>query len=229
MQNTFFPNRQVVTIQVVNTALLATVLTIFWLNKKLGVQLAVFTAIAELAAGMVPARLLGLKPLKQFEPKLLLIARNGKWLGIWTSLWFLLHATLATLTYFGVPIGLGQLLHNDTQREIILGATSLTIFLLLLGLSNKWSYAHIKWWKQINMLVWLVIPFAFVHSFLAAHAFRNALPFLPSWILLALIAVVGISSVFRKKRDYFAFWRVWLMLLGALIATLVVLFYPAIL
>jgi predicted ferric reductase len=135
------------------------------------------------------------------------------------------YSALALVDYYGVPFYVSQFV----QRETVLLTVSLLIFVVLLSLSNKWSYAHVKWWKQINMLIWLNVPFLFTHFVLAANIFGDAGYFWAPWSLLALSALAGVSALFRAKRDYFAWWRIWLLLGGSVLSALVVWFYPAIL
>jgi hypothetical protein len=137
----------------------------------------------------------------------------------------MLYSALALVDYYGVPFYVSQF----AQRETILLSASLLIFVVLLALSNKWSYAHVKWWKQINMLIWLNVPFLFTHFLLAANVFGDAGYFWAPWALLSLSAVAGVSALFRTKRDYFVWWRIWLLVAGSVVSALVVWFYPAIL
>lgn len=177
------------------------------------------------ALTLIPARLLGLRWPKQVDADLLRLAYQGKWLGIWTCLWFMVYSAFALVDYYG-PAFRPELF---AQRETVLLSASLVIFAVLLSLSNKWSYANIKWWKQINMLIWLAVPFLFTHFLMAAHNFGDVGYFWAPWALLALVAIAGVSGVFRAKPDYFAWWRIWLLLIGSLLSALVVFLYPAIL
>ncbi|SRR6266496_3157650 len=225
MKAVFFPNREVITIQLMNVTLLVLVLIVFAYDTVSGVQLTALVATTLLATTLVPARLLGLKWMRHLQDDLLQISYQGKWLGIWTCVWYVLYTALALTSYYGTPFEPSQLL----QRETVLLSLSILLFAMLLSLSNKWSYEHVKWWKQINMLVWLAVPFLFTHFLLAAHVFGGYSSFWAPWILLVLSAIAGVSGIFRHRRDYFAFWRLWLLLLGSTLSALVVWFYPAIL
>lgn len=224
MKQVFFPNREVSLIQLMNTTLVVLVAILFAIDHVSGVEMAALVATTIFATTLIPARLLDLKWLKRVRADLLQISYQGKWLGIWTCLWYVLYTTLAFSVYYNGVFSPKEFV----QRETVLLSASLLIFVVLLSLSNKWSYAHVKWWKQINMLIWLAVPFLFTHFLLAAHVFGDFTSFWGPWILLGLSAVAGVSGLFRKKRDYFAFWRIWLLVLGSLISALVVWFYPAI-
>lgn len=225
MKNVFFPNREVTGMQVMNLTLVLAVLVLFALDARSGAEMAALVAATIFATTLIPARLMGLTILKRFDENLLQIARNGKWLGIWTAIWFVLYTALALPVYYGTPFYVAQLV----QRETVLLSASLFIFVILLSLSNKWSYAHVRWWKQINMLIWLAVPFLFTHFWLSANIFGDVYVFLAPCVVLALCALAGVSGVFRAKRDYFAWWRIWLLVLGAGVSALVTWFYPAIL
>lgn len=225
MKGIFFPNREVQIIQLANLTLLALVSVLFAIDTTSGVHMAALVGTTIFALTMIPARLLGLKWPKSIDADLLKLAYQGKWLGIWTCVWFVMYASFALVDYYGVPFYVSQFV----QRETILLSASLFIFTVLLTLSNKWSYAHVRWWKQINMFIWLTVPFLFTHFLLAANIFGSVGYFWAPWTLLVLVALAGVSGIFRAKRDYFAWWRIWLLLTGALVSALVVFFYPAIL
>ena len=225
MKNVFFPNREVAGMQVMNLTLVLAVLVLFALDARSGAEMAALVATTIFAMTLIPARLLGLKWLKRFEEHVLQIARNGKWLGIWTAIWFTLYTALALPVYYGTSFYPVQLV----QRETVLLSLSLFIFVILLSLSNKWSYAHVRWWKQINMFIWLTVPFLLTHFWLSANIFGELHVFLAPCVVLGLCVVAGVSGIFRAKRDYFAWWRIWLMILGAGLSALVTWFYPAIL
>jgi hypothetical protein len=222
--NVFFPNREVGLLQLMNLTLAGLAIVLFVIDHLSGVYVTALVATTMLATTLIPARLLGLKWLKRLESDLLQIARNGKWLGIWTCLWFGLYSVMATVTYYGL-FDLSQLL----KREMVLLSAAMVIFMGLLLLSNKWSYEHVKWWKQINMLIWLVVPFIATHLFLTATMYADVAAFWATWVVLGLIVLAGVSGVFRVKRDYFAFWRIWLLVIGGALSALVVVLYPAIL
>lgn len=225
MKGIFFPNREVMIIQLMNVTLATLVIVLFTIDGVSGIDMAALVATTMLAMTLIPARLLGLKWLKPFQADLLKVSYQGKWLGIWTCVWCILYTVLAMTVYYKGSFDPKELL----QRETILLSITIVIFVVLLSLSNKWSYAHVKWWKQINMLIWLAVPFLFTHFLLAAHVFGDFSSFWAPWILLLLSAIAGVSGIFRAKRDYFAFWRIWLLLFGSVVSALVVWFYPAIL
>lgn len=220
----FLPSRDVLNIQLMNVTLLVLVGALFGIDHMSGVYMAALVGTTIFALTIIPARLLGLKWPKRIADDLLSIAYQGKWLGIWTGVWFAVYAAFALTQYYGTSFALTQLM----QRETVLLSASLVIFAVLLSLSNKWSYAHVRWWKQINMLIWLTVPFLFTHFLLAANVFGDVGYFWAPWALLVLMALAGLSGVFRAKPDYFAWWRVWLLALGSLVSALVVFFYPAI-
>lgn len=219
----FAPNREVQVIQLANLTLALLVCVLFAIDTASGVHMAALVGTTIFALTLIPARLLGLKWLKPVEPELIKVSYQGKWLGIWTCVWFVLYTALALVEYYGVSFQASQLI----QRETVLLSASLLIFTVLLALSNKWSYAHVKWWKQINMLIWLTVPFLFTHFLLAGSVFEVG-PFWASWVLLGLVSVAGLSGLFRAQRDYFAATRVWLLILGVFLSALVVFLYPAI-
>jgi len=220
----FLPNYEVRTIQLMNVTLLALVCVLFAIDRLSAVHMAALVGTTIFALTIIPARLLGLKWPKRIADDLLSIAYQGKWLGIWTCTWFIVYAAFALVQYYGTPFVPSQFV----QRETVLLTASLFIFVVLLSLSNKWSYAHVKWWKQINMLIWLAVPFLFTHFLLAANIFGDVGFFWAPWALLALMAAAGVSGIFRAKPDYFAWWRIWLLALGGLLSALVVFLYPAI-
>jgi hypothetical protein len=220
----FLPNREVTNIQLMNVTLLVLVCILFAIDRLSAVHMAALVGTTIFALTLIPARLLGFKWPKKFAADLLSISYQGKWLGIWTCAWFMIYAAFALVQYYGLLFLPSQFV----QRETVLLSASLVIFIVLLSLSNKWSYAHVKWWKQINMLIWLTVPFLFTHFLLAANVFGDVGYFWAPWALLALSAIAGISGIFRAKRDYFAWWRIWLLLIGSGVSTLVVFFYPAI-
>ncbi len=215
-------------IQLMNAVLVAVILALFAIDAHTGVQMAALVATTILAITLIPARLLGLTALKRLEPDVLMIARNGKWLGIWTCVWFMLYAVMAVVAYFGPPANGWQFLHDLLVREMVLLTASLAIFIVLFALSNSWSYQHVKWWKHINMAIWLTVPFIFTHLLLSSSIYNQDGLFWPTWVLLGLIVAAGVSGLLRAKRDYFARHRVWLLVVGAVVSVLVVLFYPAI-
>jgi hypothetical protein len=220
-----FPNKEVLSIQLMNLTLLVLVCILFAIDRPSGVHMAALVGTTIFALTLIPARLLGLKWLKRLEPELLRVSYQGKWLGIWTCSWFVLYTAFVLVQYYGTTFVPTELV----QRETVLLTASLLIFVVLLGLSNKWSYANVKWWKQINMLIWLAVPYLFVHFLLAAKVFGDVGYFWAPWVLLVAMALSGVSGVFRAKRDNFAWWRVWLLVIGSLVSALVVFFYPAIL
>lgn len=220
----FLPNSEVASIQLMNVTLLVLVFVLFLIDRVSAVHMAALVGTTIFALTLIPARFLGLKWLKRIEDDLLRIAYQGKWLGIWTCAWFAVYAAFALAEYYKGPFSPLEFV----QRETVLLSTSLLVFAALLSLSNKWSYAHVKWWKQINMFIWLAVPFLFTHLLLAANIFGDVGYFWAPWTLLALMAAAGTSGIFRAKPDYFAWWRIWLLIAGSLVSALVVFFYPAI-
>lgn len=219
-----FPNREVGLIQLMNITLLALTIILFAIDRGSAVYVAALIATTTLAMTLIPARLLGVHWLERLEPELLRVAYQGKWLGIWTALWFGAYTAMMVPTYYGSQFSVTTLL----RRETILLTLCLLILAVLLSLSNAWSYAHVKWWKHINMLIWLVVPSMAVHLLLVGSLYAGVGTFWASWIALGLSAAAGISGVFRAKPDYFAWWRIWLLLIGVIMSGLVMLFYPAI-
>jgi hypothetical protein len=225
MKNVFFPNREVIAIQSMNMLLAVLVVILYVIDSSSGVRMAALVATVALAVTLIPARLMGLKWPAKFDADLLQVARNGKWLGIWTCIWFMLYTALALPAFYGPNFQPLQLV----QRETFTLTLSLLIFVCLLALSNKWSYAHVRWWKQFNMLIWLTIPLLFAHLLLAGNVFNFVGAFGPSYVVFGLITLAGVSGIFRAKRDYFAFWRLWILLGGAIVTALAVWLYPVIL
>ncbi|SRR6266496_3274380 len=225
MKNLFFPNREVSLIQGMNLVLAVLVVILYAVDHVSGVHMAALVATTVFATTLIPARLLGLTWLKPMEVQLLQVARNGKWLGIWTCVWFVLYTALALPVYYGIVFDPIQLI----QRETVLLSLSLVIFVGLLTISNKWSYEHVKWWKQINMFIWLTVPFLFTHLLLVGNIWNEVGPFWVPYVLFGLVVLAGVSGIFRAKRDYFAFWRLWIFVGGSLVAALVTLLYPVIL
>lgn len=225
IMSVFFPNREVTMIQIMNVTLTLLVVILSLIDRASGMQMAALVGTVVFALTLIPARLLGVAWLRGIESDLLTIARNGKWLGIWTFVWFLLYTSLAMAVYYGPYFGALQFVY----RETILLTVSLVVLVGLVALSNKWSYAHVKWWKQINMLIWLTVPFLFTHFLLASTVLDQGSAFLPEMLILALAAIAGIGGLFRGKRDYFAFWRVYILVIATIISTLVVHFYPVML
>lgn len=220
----FLPNREVTNIQLMNGTLLVLVCVLFAIDRTSAVHMAALVGTTIFALTLIPARLLGFRWPKAIADEVLNIAYQGKWLGIWTCTWFVVYAAFALVQYYGTTFVPTEFV----QRETVLLSASLLIFVVLLSLSNKWSYAHLKWWKQINMLIWLVVPFLFTHFLLAAKIFGDVGYFWAPWAMLVLITIAGVSGIFRAKPDYFAWWRIWLLVLGSLISALVVFLYPAI-
>lgn len=225
MRNILFPDREVTYLQLMNLLLMVLVVALSFIDIASGMHMAALVGTTVFALTLIPARLLGLKWLRPIDGDLLQIARNGKWLGIWTCVWYCVYASLAFTQYYGLQFVPSEFIH----RETVLLTMSLVIFVVLLSLSNKWSYAHVKWWKQINMLIWMTVPFLFTHFLLAGKVFNNVDAFVTPLVILALMVIAGVSGVFRTQRDYFAWWRIGMMLLATVISVLVTWFYPAIL
>ncbi len=224
MKELFWPNREVVRIQLMNGTLFVLVCILVAIDRVSAAHMAALVGTSIFALTIIPARLLGYKWPKKIAEDLLRISYQGKWLGIWTCIWFVLYSAIAMVQYYGTPFYPSQFV----QRETVLLSASLVIFVVLLSLSNKWSYAHVKWWKQINMLIWLTIPFLFTYFLLAANIFDDVGYYWAPWTLLVLMTIAGVSALFRAKRDYFVWWRIWLLVIGSLVSALVVFFYPAI-
>lgn len=219
-----FKNKEVALIFAMNLTLLAVVGATLVYDSRTTGQLAALVGTVWLAVLLIAPKLLKMAMLKRWHDDLLMIARNSKWMGIWTALWFALHACIMATSYLDTS-SVAALVNGLLQREIILGVLVLLIFALLMAISNKWSYQHVKWWKHLNMLVWLVVPLGFGHALLASMRYTDNLPMAAVLVLFPLMAFVGMLAKFRKDRDYFASMRFWLLVGGALFVVLVANLY----
>jgi hypothetical protein len=174
-------------------------------------SLALLVGVLLLVILFVPARLLGVAALQRYRPALLKISYQGKWLGLATAFCFGLHAML---------LGAGGL---SVASALLLGLC-LIVFAILAALSNKWSYAHVKYWKHLNMLVWLAVPFAFAYAVLTRDTLGGLLT-IKICVLLLICAAAGIGGLFEPKPGYFARHRVWLMAAGTVTAGAIAAFF----
>lgn len=219
-----FKNKEVLLIHLMNLSLLIIVGTTYVFDPATTLQLAGLVGVVWLSVLLIAPKLLKMKLMQRWHKDLLQIARNSKWMGLWTAAWLWLHGLLVLFVYLDAS-SVHAVIDSALQRETILGTASLLIFLLLAAISNKWSYAHIKWWKQLNMLVWLVVPFGFTYALLASLRFTGEWPMPIVFVLFPLMALAGIGAKFRRDADYFAFMRLALIVGGALISVLVACFY----
>ncbi len=198
------------------------VLALELIDVRLAVRAMALIGVITLSVLLIVPRLMKVERLARWYEPLLKIAEQSKWMGIWTIAWLSLHATLAVLIYAPLPLRLGSLMSFVTAQPIILAAISWLILLILLALSNNWSYQHVRYWKHINMLVWSIPFLGLAHSLLAAQRYRHELPFLLATPLLLLAsAVAGYSALLIKKRDYFLVIRLGLLTAGGVVAVIV--------
>lgn len=150
---------------------------------------------------LIAPKLLKVPSLRSIHPQLLAVARQSKWTGLWMAAWVIAH--------------LGLVLAAQALPSLWLAGLIVAIFGLLAAISNSWSYAHLKWWKHLNMLVWATPPLLIAHFLL--------LGWWPLTVPLFLSIAAGVWAVWLKPRDYFVRHRLWLLLAGALLGLLAVL------
>ncbi len=219
-----FKNKEVLLIHVMNLCLLIVVGAVYAYDPVTTMQLAGLVGLVWLSVLLIAPKLLKLEITKRWHKDLLQIARNSKWMGLWTGVWMWLYGVLLLTIYLDTSSPLA-VIDSALQRETILGTVSMLIFLLLAAISNKWSYAHIKLWKHLNMLVWLVVPFGFTYALLTSLRFTSEWPAPIVFVLFPLMAIAGIGAKFRRDADYFAAMRTALIIGGAFISLLVAYFY----
>lgn len=211
-----------------NIALGGVVLAVVAVDPRTAVQLMALIGATWLTMLLIVPRLFYSKYFPSWKPELERIAKLSKYAGLWVAAWFAAHATTAVLTYYGVPTDIGKFITQfELTQPSILAAASLTILVILAVLSNKWSYAHVKWWKQLNMLVWAIPFMGLAHSLLAARAYRGELPLLMiAPILLGLSVLAGYDALFAAEKRFTDKLRLLYLTAGGVGALVVVLFWP---
>ncbi len=216
-------NKEVLRIQLMNASLLFVVGTTLFYDPPTTIQLTGLIGTVWLATLLIAPRLLRMIALRRWHNDFLQIAKQSKWMGIWTALWLWLHGLLVLFVYLDSS-NVMAIITNALQRETVLGTLSLFILFLLVVISNSWSYQHIKAWKHLNMLIWLVVPFGFTYAIVASLRFTGEWPMLAVLVLFSLMALAGLSAQFRKDADYFARLRSALIVGGGIVSLLVVYF-----
>lgn len=212
MSNTV--KREVLMVQAMNTCLLVVVATTALFDIDLARNWAFLIPTVWLCLLLVVPRLRKIDwLLKRFDGQLLPIARNSKWIGLWTGIWFAIHAAL--LIFSGATVSTGQ---------IVTGLFGLLIFTILTAISNSWSYANLRWWKHISMLVWAAPSLGLGYVLSAPGGFFETVVLWTGLILYPLTIGFGLTGVFVKKPDYFARIRLINLGIGLLIATTAVLY-----
>lgn len=160
---------------------------------------------------LIVPRIMYIPVFKRLHTDLLEIAKQSKWLGLWVFAWFSIYMLL---TY---AISWQTLFEPKGALALLLWL----VLALLALLSNKWSYAHITYWKHINMAVWtLPLPaMAYVWLQLQDKTIAILLTF-----VLGAAALLGYSVLWRKK-DYFSWIRIGYLSVGGLVALVTALFY----
>jgi hypothetical protein len=206
--------REIARIHFINATLVLFVGAVALRNTLFGVELAFLISTGWMALLLITPRLRKVAFFERYDAFLLAIARNSKWIGIWTALWFLLH--------FGAAIAL---LTPISTAQLILGGLMSAIFITLLLLSNSWSYAHVKWWKHINMAIWTMPSLGLQYTLLTpVNLLPQPLQLLTACIYAAIIAL-GISGLFVQKPDYFARIRLGLVLGGLLLGAIIAVYF----
>ncbi len=216
-------NKEVLRIQLMNVLLLIVVGAVLFYDPPTAVQLAGLVGVVWLALLLIAPRLLKVVALRRWHKDFLQIAKQSKWMGIWTAIWFWLHGWLVLFVYLD-STSILAIVTSAVQRETVLGTASLFILLLLALISNNWSYHHIKAWKHLNMLIWLVVPFGFTYAILASLRFTGEWPMFAVLALFPLMALAGVTAQFRQDADYFARLRSGLLVGGSILSLLATYF-----
>ena len=202
----YFLQNEPVKFGVMNGGLLLPVVVVAFYDRLLAAELALLVGVVWLAVLLVVPRMRKMRYFERWDDSLLAVAKQSKWLGLWTGGWFWFYGVLRLVSTDGVGWGYVPLL------------LSLGIFAVLAGLSNKWSYAHVRWWKQINMLVWMVPVLLMGYVWTVAGDFTSGV------VLLAVLAGgmimtgFGLTGVFVRQPDYFARWRLGYLLVAAVLS-----------
>lgn len=197
-------------LQAANVGLLGVVVLLATFDYRLSVPASLAFGAGWLALLLIVPRLRKFTFLQRWDGWLLPIAAQSKGVGLWTAAWFWLHGLFVWLA--------GKQL---SWPAIALLAVSLVVFAKLAALSNRWSYAHIKLWKRINMLVWLLPPIVGAYALISGIT-----PWIRTIIAAGMLVTTlfGFSGVKVKQPDHFAWLRVWLLLGGVLLGSLAILF-----
>lgn len=211
-----------------NAVLAAAVGVVLYYDPRTAVQLMALIGVTWLAMLLIVPRLYYSQRFKKWHPELERIAKLSKYVGLWVAAWFVAHGMTATLTHYGVPQNIFTYAKEfSLSKQIILGGISLCILLLLAAMSNKWSYTHIKWWKQLNMLVWMLPGMIIAHALMASHAFLHEGPlFYIAPVLMGLAIVAGYDALFAKEKRLTDKLRLAYVTGGIAAAALVVLAIP---
>lgn len=203
--------KELVCLHAINGGLLVLILTEVFLRPQTALGHIFLSGSVVLSLLLITPRLRTIYILRRWHEPLLKIARHSKWMGIWTALWFWLYAILLLLIDRSVVWPL----------QVLLGGLVLSILATLVALSNAWSYQHVKWWKHINMLIWM-LPALLLSYLVLAPIAVNSLEQLVICALLSLTILFGVSGVWVRQPDYFARFRLCLIGLAVCIGGLCV-------
>lgn len=162
--------------------------------------IALHALVIMLCVLLIIPRLWKTPQLARWHDALVSVARLSKWTGLWTAAWFGLYA-VSLPTPLSSPV------------LFLLGLISL-ILIVLVSISNNWSYMHVRSWKQLNMVVWAA-PSLLLGVLWTTHAGLWWLQ-----LLLWLCILSGLGSIWQRQRDAFVDYRLGLIL-GALLLSLI--------
>ena len=195
-------------------------------QANLLIILAVVTAAA---FDMRTAAILSLLPAIVWLTMLLIIPRfmDFDWLADWRKDMVAIaklskHTGLVAAGYF---VGHAALLASEPlpPRLRLLQYMVIIIFAFLAGLSNSWSYDHIKLWKHFNMLAW-ALPALLVAYLLLVGRYVGEPWFVGLAGAMCMIAATlsGLLPVFAGKKGYFDRLRLYMLFGGGILALLVI-------
>ena len=116
-----------------NSLLLVIAGSVWLADKHFTTSMAAYLGLGWLALALVPPRLLDLPALVKYRDTMLVVAKNGKWLGLSAAFWFTLHAASAAFGHTSPADFFGFIF----SKPVILGFASLLVFWLLAALSNR--------------------------------------------------------------------------------------------
>lgn len=215
--------RQSFILHCMNLALLLCVGAIALYDRSLAAQLLALVGITWLSVLLIVPRIMYNPRLSRWHGDLLDIAKQSKWLGIWTFVWLTFHGALVLVVHYGT--NLTDIFSPNSS--IILAEIAWVILLLLALTSNKWSYDHLTFWKHLNMAIWAVPPLLFTHAILVSPTFAKDNPAL--WLIPALLAlsiIAGYTTHFVKEKKKFDIWRLGMLTAGLAVSILVLLLFP---
>jgi hypothetical protein len=122
-------------------------------------------------------------------------------MGLWVAAWFGLYA-LSLPSSLPAPV------------LFLLGLICL-ILVMLVSISNNWSYMHVRSWKQLNMIVWAV------PSLLLGVLWTTYPELWWLQLLLWLCVLSGLGSIWQRQRDAFVDYRLGLLLGGLFLSGIV--------